>query len=156
MNGTFTKQDIKSAISQFLSIVIGHDKQQEDLGKLISSLDELVYLVRFVGDVFDETEFPDPPETDYPAIRKAIKKRFPTLDWYNMATYIAEKTEEAELFQRDAIDDLVDIVSDLQKIVWRFENTSENNALWHFEFGYMNTWGRTARFLQLYLHDFWW
>lgn len=151
-----TEPAIKSIIDHFLSIVLGQGNEQEDLGVLISSLDELAYSVRFVGDSFDETEYPDPPETDYPAIREAIKKRFPTLDWYNMATHIAEPAEEAELFQRDAVDDLVDIVSDLQKVAWRFENTSKDDALWYFRLGYMCHWGRHSRFLQLYLHDRWW
>ncbi|HBA65165.1 MAG TPA: DUF5063 domain-containing protein [Methylococcaceae bacterium] len=149
--------NIPTVIDQFLSIVIGQDNEPvRDLGELISALDELVYSIRFVGNEFDETDYPDPPKTDYPAIREAIKKRFPTLDWYNMATHISEPNGETKLFLRDAIDDLVDIASDLQKIAWRFENTSKDDALWHFQWGYMNTWGRALRFLQLYLHDYWW
>ncbi|MGD7037233.1 DUF5063 domain-containing protein [Methylotuvimicrobium buryatense] len=147
---------IQTAIDHFLSIVLNQEDKPEDLGILMSSLDELAYSVRLVGDEFDETDYLDPPETDYPAIRETIKKRFPTLDWYNMATHISEPNGETKLFLRDAIDDLVDIVSDLQKISWRFENTSEDDASWHFQWGYMNTWGRALRFLQLYLHDFWW
>lgn len=151
-----TKPTIKSIIDHFLSIVMEQDNEQAELGELISSLDELAYSVRFAEYNFDETKYPDPPETDYQTLRSAIEKRFPTLDWYNMATHIAEQTKEAELFQRDAVDDLIDIVSDLQKVAWRFDHTSKDDALWHLRFGYTVTWGRTLRFLQLYLHDFWW
>lgn len=149
--------NIPTVIDQFLSIVMGQDNEPvRDLGELISSLDELAYSVRFAGDNFDETDYPDPPETDYPALWNAIEKRFPNLDWYNMTTHIAKTSEEAELFQSNAVEDLVDIVSDLQEIAWRFENTSKDDALWHFRLSYMCHWGRHLRFLQLYLHDYWW
>ena len=34
----------------------------------------------------------------------------------------------------DELDDLTDIIKDLLEVKWRLENTSENDALWTFEF----------------------
>jgi hypothetical protein len=64
--------------------------------------------------------------------------------------------EEAELGMYSSSMNLMDIVASMQEIVWRFENTSDDDAFWYFHWGYMATWGRDLRFLQLYLHDRWW
>jgi hypothetical protein len=51
------------------------------------------------------------------------------------------------------IDDILDIARDLTEIIWRYENTSKDDVLWHFEFLFRAHWGRHLRSLQVYLHD---
>ncbi|MFN7134579.1 MAG: DUF5063 domain-containing protein, partial [Myxococcales bacterium] len=59
----------------------------------------------------------------------------------------------AQIMVGDAIDDIVDIANDLQQVVWRWETTSEADALWHFRFSFTSHWGAHLRALQLYLHE---
>ena len=40
---------------------------------------------------------------------------------------------DVEIGIGDEIDDLIDIIKDLLAVKWRMENTSEKDALWHFE-----------------------
>lgn len=148
--------NVKTVIYNFLSVVMEQEIEQDDIGVLIALLDELAYIVRFTKDHSDEIDYPDPPETDYPAIGKVLEKRFPSLGWYNMVFDISGPEEEAELGMYSSSMNLMDIVASMQEIVWRFENTSDDDAYWHFHWGYMATWGRDLRFLQLYLHDRWW
>ena len=148
--------NVKTVIDNFLSVIMEQEIEHDDIGVLIALLDELVYIVRFTEGHFDEIDYPDPPETDYPAIGKVLEKRFPSLGCYNIVFDISGPREEAELGTYFSSLNLMDIVGSMQKIVWRFENTSEDDAFWHFHWGYMATWGRDLRFLQLYLHDRWW
>ena len=145
--------NVKTVIYNFLSVVMEQEIEQDDIGVLIALLDELVYIVRFTENHFDEIDYPDPPKTDYPAIGKVLEKRFPSLGWYNMVFHISGPEEEAELGMDLSHLNLMDIVASMQEIVWRFENTSDDDAFWHFHWGYMATWGRDLRFLQLYLLD---
>ena len=148
--------NVKTVIYNFLSVVMEQEIKHDDIGILIALLDELAYIVRFTENHFDEIDYPDPPKTDYPAIGKVLEKRFPSLGWYNMVFHISGPEEEAELGMDLSHLNLMDIVASMQEIVWRFENTSDDDAFWYFHWGYMATWGRDLRFLQLYLHDRWW
>ena len=69
---------------------------------------------------------------------------------------LSDSIENSDIIVGDAIDDICDIVGDLQEVLWCFENTSENDALWHYEINFRSHWGRHLRDLQLYLHDKWW
>lgn len=148
--------EVKDTIKKFLDLILNHDSEKEDLGKLITALDELVFSVNHVEFEFDEAEYPEPPEEDYDVIRNVVEKRYPSLGFYNMPLEISEKVGETEVSIGDAIDDIADIVGDLKEVLWRFENTSVADALWHYEFSFRSHWGRHLRELQLYLHDKYW
>ena len=42
--------------------------------------------------------------------------------------------EKEDIGTGDAIDDLTDIIKDLLVVKWKIKNTSENDAIWDFEF----------------------
>lgn len=41
--------------------------------------------------------------------------------------------KDPELRVGDAIDDLVDVITDLLEIKWRYENNGKNDAFWFFK-----------------------
>ncbi|WP_395373434.1 DUF5063 domain-containing protein [Marinicella sp. W31] len=147
--------DIKKTVNEFLDFVLNENNPIEDLGELITALDKLAYSVRYVNYEFDNTDYPDTPEKNYRLIREKVEKRFPTLGFYNTSEDVSENVGTSTIVVGDGIDDICDIVGDLKDVLWCFENTSINNALWHFQFGYRSHWGRHLRELQLYLHDQW-
>jgi hypothetical protein len=111
----------------------------------------LIY--HFVGDISDdETEYPESPVRDYSRWRELIGKRFQNFGYYNTPITISTGVGESEMGTGDAIDDLADIANELLEILWLWENTSENNALWHFRLSYEVHWGSHLRSLQMYLH----
>jgi hypothetical protein len=50
------------------------------------------------------------------------------------------------------MNDIVDILLDLKGVLWRFQNTSADDALWELTRSFKSHWGRHLRELQLYLH----
>ena len=77
---------------------------------------------------FDETDF------DYNEIKQNVKSNFPDFDWYSMVLDSNKMEPSIEIGIGDELDDLTDIIKDLLAVKWRMENTSENDALWTFEF----------------------
>ena len=82
---------------------------------------------------FDETDYNEEPDFDYNEIKKNVKSNFPDFDWYSMVLDSNKMGPDIEIGIGDEIDDLIDIIKDLLAVKWRMENTSENDALWHFE-----------------------
>lgn len=148
--------DIEQTIKESLEFFLREDAPVDDLGELMAVLDKLAYLVNCVNYEFDETEYPEAPESNYHLFRDKVKKRFPILGFYNIPKDVSGEVEKSELLVGDAIDDISDIVCDLSEILWCFENTSKNDALWHYQNSFRSHWGRHLRELQLYLHDKWW
>ena len=83
---------------------------------------------------FDETDYEEEPDFDYKEIREKVKSNFPELGCYGTILDINKIAQESELAIGDAIDDLSNIIKDLLVVKWRFENTSEIDAIWDFEF----------------------
>lgn len=148
--------DITETIKEFLSLVLDDESELDEPNLLIAALDKLAYSIIHINYVFDETDFPESPEQNYQLIRKKVQKRFPTLGYYNVAQDISDNLEKSIVVVGDAIDDISDIVVDLSEVMWCFENTSENDALWHYQNSYKTHWGKHLRELQLYLHDKLW
>ena len=143
-------------VSNFLDFIIGRVEEQPDLGVLLENLDLLANSVYVPEFKFDETEYPEPPETDYTKLRAIIENKFPQLGLYCTVDSDVSNIESSKILTGDAIDDLADIVGDLIDVKWYFENTSKSNALWHFTFDYRSHWGLHLRELQLLLHKQWW
>jgi hypothetical protein len=150
--------NIKTAIENYLAVLASDEGKETDrIQKLILSLDELAMVSHTQLDyTFDEHDYPDPPERDYAAFRASVGKLFPSLGFYNVALDISDKIAQTSLAVGDAIDDIVDIAGDLNEVLWRLNNTSENDALFHFHLYFRSHWGRHLRNLQLCLHDFYW
>lgn len=105
---------------------------------------------------FDNTDYDDNSNHEYSETRKKVEKRFPKLGFYNLALDVTENIGTSDVVTGDAIDDITDIVKDLLDVQWRFENTSDNDALFNFEFSFRTHWGRHLRILQFYVHDLYW
>ena len=94
---------------------------------------------------------PDEEAADPPAFAKEnLGERFPSYGFYAVAD--PNEVVESEPMVGDAIDDLTDIVSDLRKIVWRYDNIGAADAHWHFRLLFQAHWGEHLRNLLRYLH----
>lgn len=147
-----TRQEILGTAKEFLALLEGSGPTEELEGRLRWLLDRLALAYHFAEAPFDGRHFPAPPRADDAALRPRIGQRFPGLGFYNDVLDVAGKPGESEQGIGDAVDDLADIARDLQEVVTRWE-TSEEDALWHFRFGFQSHWGRHLRSLQLYLHE---
>jgi len=130
----------------------GHHRIEQ----LILTLDNLLVEAQQLNLEFDEREYPDPPKRNYAEIRAQIAPNFPKFGLYNCAAEIDGNIGESKLSVGDSIGDIVEILNDLYDISWRFENTSAGDALFYFELGFRSHWGRHARELQLYIHNYYW
>jgi hypothetical protein len=146
--------NVRAAIENYLSAISSSDGvESERIQRLILSLDELALLSNNVLFDFDERDYSEPPEEGHRASKENIAKLFPSLGHYNIALDISDDVGQTSLAVGDAIDDIADIARDLKEIIWRFEKTSNADALFHFQLLFRSHWGMHLRSLQLYLHD---
>jgi len=92
------------------------------------------------------------PENDYPEIRKAAEKCFPSWGFYNVAGEVTQNVGNCEIHVGDAIDDVTDIINDLKMVYWSYQNESEEMATWHLLDSFNNHWRAHMRSLQFYVH----
>jgi hypothetical protein len=147
---------IIEAINKYLSVLESDITEDEAIESLMESLDTLASVCHRIEFQSDDNDYPDPPEADHARTMEVARKRFPSLGFYNVAGEISENISECDLHVGDAISDIAEIADDLNEVLWYFENTTNENALFYFELGYRTHWGRHMRELQLYLHDKWW
>ncbi|GGW74531.1 hypothetical protein DFQ11_1124 [Winogradskyella epiphytica] len=83
---------------------------------------------------FDDKDYEEPLRLDYDGIRGIVTQHFPDFGWYHSVWESHKINEDAVLITGDAIDDLTDIIKDLIEVQWRFENNSEKDGLYQFEF----------------------
>lgn len=137
---------VKSAIQRFLNIFqagpeVGSVTPIDDL---VCSLDLLAYLAHDVQCEFDDTVYPEPPVRDARMTYALSMKWFP---------YDANKADSIDPY---AVMDLSEVADDLMDTAWRFENTSESDALWHYQFEFRSHWGHHLRSLQKAIHEWYW
>jgi hypothetical protein len=145
--------ELRRAIEAYVDVVESLTLTPEDrLARLPAALDLLAVAVCDIRYDFDEAEYPDDPSEDFQAIYKIVGRRFPSLGYYNTASSITREIGESKVLVGDGIDDIVDILLDLKGVLWRFDNTSVDDALWHLNHDYQYHWGWHLRNLQLYLH----
>jgi hypothetical protein len=77
--------------------------------------------------------------------------RFPDFGFYNLPEWVTKEIAQSKCVVADAIDDILDIGNDLLDVEWRWANTSEADALWHFQTSYSSHWQAHLRGLQLYI-----
>jgi Domain of unknown function (DUF5063) len=80
-----------------------------------------------------------------------VAAHFPELGYYNTPSSITQHIAEAEIDVGDAIDDITDIAIELYDVLWRFDHTSADDALWYFSNSYFTHWEQHLRQLQLCL-----
>ena len=143
--------DLHREIQLFLSAVFEGEESSTDT--LIAALDKLAMSLHELVIEFDESEYEEPPDLNYADIRTVVEKKFPELGLYNTAEHVSIDIGDSKLIVGEAVDDLADIIGDMLEVSWRFENTSEMDAMWHFENSFTLHWGRHLRDLQHYLFN---
>lgn len=150
------KMNIEQPINRFVNFCLVENEKVTDHGQLMDELDLVVASTQFGEFASDDKDYSEPPKSDYVVLRSTISVRFPELGFYYTADHKSHAMDSAEVIVGDAVDDLVDIVGDLQKVQWYLKYTSLSNALWYFQFSFRSHWGLHARELQLHLHKHWW
>lgn len=142
---TTTRKVVRAVLELFVQRAAGDDAEL----RLVQALDRLVAAVHEVRFEFDDAEYPDAPEFAYQEARALVGSRFPEFGPYPVPASMRPGT--TELVLGDSIDDLADLIIELRDVEWRFEHTSEADALWHFENGFHMHWAAHIRWLQVYL-----
>jgi hypothetical protein len=118
--------------------------------ELARALDELAMTYHQTPEGEPAEEDATPPSKDYQERYAILSRRF--ADYGNYAVSDPSEALNKESMVGNAIDDLADIASDLEEVVWRFENVGADEAHWYFRFLYEAHWGRHLRELSHYLH----
>lgn len=147
-----TRADIHKAITDYLSIFDGNGESPETRKeRLVIALDRLALAYHFSAWDFDAADYPDAPKSDFHDFRDVTVSLFPDLGYYNIATDNSVNIGQTTLGVGNAVNDVAEIADDMLEVKWLWENTSVENALWQFRWGYENHWGAHLRYLQLYL-----
>lgn len=126
--------DLKSVLDELTYFGITPNVEYSDkLGRLKLLLVNLYAHYLEVSFEHDENDYNKSPEFKYNEIRPIVESNFPGLGFYHSLFGSHDVSHDADVVMGDGIDDLTDIIKDMLDVKWRFENTSNNNALWYFE-----------------------
>jgi hypothetical protein len=126
---------LRKLIDEITQFGVNPNVKLEDKNDVLKKLLVEIYLEFLnIESEFDETDYEEEPEFDYKEIRKNVESNFPDFGWYSTVLNINKIAQETELAIGDAFDDLTDIIKDLLVVKWKFEHTSEIDAIWEFEF----------------------
>lgn len=143
--------DVKVAVGHFLELVVnGRGSEQENVEALETALDMLAWIQNLVEPAAQE-DHPEAPTHEFEKMRMLIAEQFPTFGTYHAPAQNAEQNGEAEVLVGDAVDDLASIACRLYEIAWRFQNTTDEDALGVFSRTYSNEWRSPLRALQWYI-----
>jgi hypothetical protein len=144
--------ELKSILQRFVDYVSDPGEKVDEV--LLELCDRVVSAFHAAN--YDATRYafnqdePSPaPREDYTSRRAKISANFPDYGYYRPAAH--NEDDEGEEVLGDAVDDLADLLADFEEMIWRFDHTREDDALWHFHNGYWTHWGLHMRELQLYL-----
>jgi hypothetical protein len=143
---------IYEAIQGYLKIMDGSGASEDRLDELALALDRLALAYHFAHCEFEDSDL-DAPRDDYAELRRRASALIADPSPYNMVLDVSVNIGETEIGVGDTIDDLADIASDMQKVLWLWDHASVEIALWEFRWGYENHWGEHLRYLQLYLWE---
>lgn len=144
--------DVKIAVSHFLELVVnGRGDEEENIEALVTALDMLAWMQHVVDVPATEKSEHEAPEREYEKMRALVGQQFPGFGYYSTPANPADQNGEAEIITGDAVADLADIACELFEVAWRFQNTSESDALRAFAEGYRQNWRRNLRTLQWYI-----
>lgn len=150
------RKEIFEAVRDFFDLLQSSNLETDPLDNtrnLVHVLDKLALAYHYVNFEYDENGG-DPPGHShqmYSGFRDITSQKFPLLGYYSDVDPL--DLEQLGKTTGDSLDDLADIACDLQDVLWCLENTTEEDALWHFQFGYESHWGRHMRYLQVYLYE---
>lgn len=127
--------ELRKLIDQITEFGINPKVQLTDKVKVLKKLLVGIYSEFLnVEFEFDEADYHEEPDFDYKEILENVKSNFPDFGWYSSVLDSNKMEPNIEIGIGDELDDFTDIIKDLLAVKWRMENTSENDALWHFEF----------------------
>jgi len=141
------------AIKRFLAFCEKppQDAHARQIG-LSRAVDDLLCAYHSAPEIaFDERDFSEPPDSSVRFDFEGLAQNFSDLGYYHVVMP-APPDCQADLMVGDAMDDLHDIIADLSEIVWRWQETSEADAIWHLRLSFEHHWGRHAVNLRSYLH----
>jgi hypothetical protein len=157
------QESLKLTISQFLKFIESGalPQRSSQFAKGAAATDYESTLEEFLDRIalhrhkvsfnFDPKDYPNPPRKPEGHYRRLVQKRFPHYGYYNSADIVTEAIAESEVVVGDAVADIEEIAHELHQVLWRWENNSQDDAIWYFNFSYSSHWGRHLRDLQLYL-----
>jgi hypothetical protein len=122
---------IRAILQGFVSYVT--EPGEKDDAELLRFCDQIVCCVHEVHFVFDNRSHPEAPSVDYGEKRNTISELFPEYGYYCLSTGKIDGFGESDMVG-DAVDDLADLSRDFEEVLWRFEHTSSEDALWYFQF----------------------
>jgi hypothetical protein len=140
--------DIKATVQRFVEYVTAPGEKSDET--LLELCDAVIHVFQGIRDTFDCNGYPGYEGEEYNVLRARISLLFPLYGHYCLSAMQMDQFEPNALVG-DAFDDLTDLAIDFSEILWRFDNTSPANALWHMQNGYWSHWGFHMRNLQLYL-----
>lgn len=147
-----SREDILNTILEYLDLLAnGRGGATENLEALDVVLDKLALAYHFAEYETEGIVYPDAVREEYERMRKLTVEQFPDFGYYNKPSSVTGEVAEAQMFVGDAVDDVADMAVDLLEVAWRWQNTSVDDALWHFRLGYESHWGEHLRYLQLYI-----
>ena len=146
------EQFIRAAIARFMATL---ERDPADgltgLRELALALDNLVAVYFRTEEVHPVGEA-CPPAKEYPEFYRRASKAFPELGYYP-CVYPGDDPSEEKASLADATDHLADIAGDLVEVLWHFDNSTPEEAIWDYRFGYQHHWGDHLHSLRNYLHS---
>ena len=124
---------------------------EESEKSLVRLLDELAVLVSKLPGDLPFVDSPEAPERDFQSTYSLVAQRFPNFGYYNTVSEISQNINSASVVVGDAIDDVTDIFLELREVMWIWERSGSEAALYQFRETYSNHWGSHLRELQCYL-----
>ncbi|WP_295402254.1 hypothetical protein [uncultured Thiocystis sp.] len=152
-NGTSVvgSHPVADAVDRFLVLMDTEPSAPPDLEPLIRALDELAWLAHQIRR--EETECDDEPDVEEPS-RDDWRASFRKAAAWVRQVRADDRAGREEIVCPEV--DLSEIIDDLELIQWRFRSTSEADALFHYELGFMTHWGHHLRTVQWALHAWCW
>lgn len=143
--------EIRELLQSFVQFVKSPEERAHP--DLLAICDRLFSAYQSVSsDAFDErSDLAAPPEKDWPGAHRIVAQSCPFLGHYNTPEHFLSSGDAVKCSLGWAVDDCAGVLLEFEEILWRFEHTSEDDALWHFRFGYSAGWGNNLRNLQYYL-----
>ena len=107
--------NIENEVNEFIRFIFESD-EIDDINELIVRLDKLALSLSGIEYQFDESDYPDSPKMEYGLVSNQVRKRFPSLGYYNTVFEVLEVGESVVPSLGDAIDDISDITQDLMVV----------------------------------------
>lgn len=125
---------------------------RRDRARLMAVLDRLAAARAVCVSAAHPTPAPAPGDgLGYRLRRERVAARFPDLGLYATVEPVLSGVPEDPMVG-DAIDDLVDVWTELERVAWYLVRGGPGDAARYYAWSYDVHWGRHLRELQLYLH----